>query len=220
MISLLFRIFVPASVAGYTIDIRDVSYAKGSLFNFYAYSLEFSTVDMTAVALQSGGQIRAMFDGPFNAFIVTNLYPFLYGIPRIFFPWKPEGFYDFSYAISAMLTGGDYREAEVGYASTIVGTSLILGGVAGVLIVLFALGVLVERVDRANQFANWTTRRIFGYSFVLSLVFHFFRQGTLGWAFVVGVVQQYGFVIGVLLLLIFTRSPRIINRPRGLTSNV
>jgi len=204
--SLLFRILGPARIAGYNTDLASVSYAHGSIFRFYAYSLEFSTVEMTTVAIRAGDFIRQSFGGFTNALVTTNLYPFLYGIPRAVFPWKPNGFYDVSYGINGVLTGQLYSNTDVGFATTVVGTSYIFANAVGVTVALAATGLAVRRVDRSLNLQNWSTARIIGYAVLLNLVFHFFRQGTLGWTFIVGVVQQYGFLIGFLMLIWWSKA--------------
>jgi hypothetical protein len=42
---------------------------------------------------------------------------------------------------------------------------------------------------------------------VLMCVFHFFRMGTLAWTFLIGVLQQDGFLLGALALTIAASVP-------------
>jgi hypothetical protein len=206
--SLLFRILAPARIGGYNIDLATTHYAHGSLLRFYAYSLEFSTLEMSSVAISAGRSIRDSFGGAEQAFITSNLSPFLYGVPRAVFPWKPTGFYDLSYGVSGVLSGQSYSSTHVGYASTLVGTSQILAGPAGVILAFFAFGVVTRLIDRRLRQEAWTATGVIAYAAILNIVFHFFRQGTLGWTFIVAVVLQYGFLLGLLVLILIERNAR------------
>jgi hypothetical protein len=208
MCSLLFRILAPARIGGYHLDLANADYAHGSLIRFYAYSLEFSTLEMSSVAISAGSSIRDSFGGAEQAFITSNLSPFLYGVPRAVFPWKPTGFYDLSYGVSGVLSGQSYSSAHVGYATTLVGTSQILAGAAGVILAFFAFGIVTRLIDRRLRQEPSTATGVIAYAAILNIVFHFFRQGTLGWTFIVAVVQQYGFLLGLLVLILIERNAR------------
>lgn len=194
------RVFLPASIVGYNINLDNVAYAQGSALQFYLYSLEFSSVEMISVAMLSRQDIVNMFDGPWNAFITTNLEPFLYSVPRLMWPGKPDAFYDLSYGVSAALGATPFEDPTVGYASTIIGTSYLLGGVIGVIVTMLLLGVLTGQVDRELMRMGWPVSTLIVYALILVIVFHLFRQGTLGWTFIVSITQSYG-AIGALLLL-------------------
>jgi hypothetical protein len=208
MASLLFRILAPARIGGYHIDLASTDYAHGSLLRFYAYSLEFSTLEMSSVAISAGRSIRESFGGAGQAFITSNLSPFLYGVPRAVFPWKPTGFYDLSYGVSGVVNGQNYSSMRVGYATTLVGTSEILAGPVGVILAFFAFGIATRIIDRRLGRKVWSSTQVVAYAVILNMVFHFFRQGTLGWTFIVAVVQQYGFLIGLFVLIIIERNAR------------
>jgi hypothetical protein len=202
MASLFFRIFLPAAVAHIRIDVSRVPWAHGSYLYFYLRSLEFSSVEMMSVALQSRPRLVAMFGGPWQAFYTTNLEPFLYGIPRAIFPWKPAAFYDLSQAISALVLGTNVGDANVGYASTFVGTSYIVGGLVLVVVASVAFGWFASTCDRTQLTPSRDASSVIWYALGLALTFQLFRQGTLGWTFIVTIVQQYGFIVAVLLIAV------------------
>jgi oligosaccharide repeat unit polymerase len=201
-ITLSARVFLPASVAGYAVNLNDVSYAQGSAWQFYLYSLEFASVEMISVAMQSRTMIVDFFGGTWDAMTVTNFESFLYSVPRGLWPGKPTAFYDLSYGISAALGATPFEDPTVGYASTLIGTSFLIGGVIGVLIAMFVLGFLTARIDRLLSRRRWTDTSVILYALALVVTFHLFRQGTLGWTFIVSIVQQYGAIAALLLLSI------------------
>ncbi|MEV8147982.1 O-antigen polymerase [Arthrobacter sp. NPDC080073] len=196
--TLFFRIFLPAASAGVGIDLNTVSYSGGSILAFYFYSLEFSTVEMMTVAIYGRQEINDLFGGPVQAFWETSIVPFTYVIPRTIWPDKPENIYDLSHGISAVSTGTPLQSV-VGYASTLVGTSYITAGIAGTIVAFLALGWLTARVDRNIMRTDWSVNTVLRYSFLLVVVFHLFRQGTIGWVFIIAVVQQLGFLAGIVL---------------------
>ncbi|GJF14835.1 hypothetical protein NGTWS1803_28450 [Mycolicibacterium cyprinidarum] len=207
-ITLMARAFVPASVLGYDIDLGNIAYSDGSIFRFYLYSLEFSSLEMISVAMLAGPQIIDMFGGTWNAITTTNFEPFLYSVPRALWPQKPDEFYDLSYGISAALGDTHFENPTVGYASTLIGTAYLLGGIICVIIAMFALGSLTARIDFRFSCRNQTDMSIILYAIALVVVFHLFRQGTLGWTFIVSIVQQYGTIAALLILAMHSRTVR------------
>lgn len=207
MVTLLVRIFVPASAAQADIDLNQVSYANGSIFAFYFNSLEFSTVEMITVATRSAGAIRDSFGGTANAFFQINVVPFSFGIPRALWLDKPDHYYDLSYAISSLLNHQRVEDASVGYVSTLVGSSLVFGGLPGLIGAFSAFGGVVVLADRSLLVEKWSNTRVITYAFVLMCSFHFFRMGTLSWTYLIGVLQQDGFLLGALALVLAELRP-------------
>ena len=207
LLTLFARIFLPLATAGVVVNLADVEYAGGSALAFYFYSLEFSTVEMISVAMNDAASIADLFGGPADAFAATNLVPFLYSVPRSIWPNKPEIIYDISYGISATLGATQFQDPTVGYASTIIGTAFVIGGVLGVIGAMAAFGFLSARADTLLRSPTWPVGRIFAYGLLLVLAFHFFRQGTLGWTFIVSIVQQYGFLLSVVIFSLIARRP-------------
>ncbi|MBB2991282.1 hypothetical protein FHR72_002766 [Mycolicibacterium iranicum] len=204
-ITLMARAFLPASVLGYDINLENVEYSGGSVVRFYLYSLEFSSLEMISVAMQAGDQINDLFGGAWNAVTTTNFEPFFYSVPRAVWPEKPTVFYDLSYGVSAVLGDTSFEDPTVGYASTLIGTSYIMGGIILVICAMFAFGYLTGRLDSSLNRPSPTEMSIVLYAIALVVVFHLFRQGTLGWTFIVSVVQQYG-AIGALIALAWPRT--------------
>jgi hypothetical protein len=189
-------------VAGYNVNLNDVSYAEGSAWQFYLYSLEFASVEMISVAMQSRSMIIDFFGGTWDALTVTNFESLLYSVPRGLWPGKPTSFYDLSYGISAALGATPFEDPTVGYASTLVGTSFLIGGVIGVIVAMVLLGFITARIDRLLSRRRWTDTSVIVYALALVVTFHLFRQGTLGWTFIVAIVQQYGAIAALLVLSI------------------
>lgn len=201
MASLFFRIFLPAALSNIGVDLSKVSYAEGSPLLFYLNSLEFSTLEMIDVSIQARQEIADMFGGRWQTFIQTWLTPATYAVPRTLWPDKPNDYYDVSYAVSSLVEGGRHETATVGYATTILGSSYVVAGIAGVVVSLILLGVLVRKFDNFWLTSGWSMGRAFSYSLMITFAFQLFRQGSVGWALVVSVVNQVGFIVGLLLIL-------------------
>lgn len=215
MATLLARVFLPAAQADIVINLDNVEHAHGSAVDFYFNSLEFSTTEMIAVAASSADEINSSLGGHVEAFVTTNLEPFTYAIPRALYPAKPESYIDMSHGISASVDNTDIHYATVGYACTLIGTSFITAGVIGVLAVFTLLGYLTRRYDESHLDLPRSFGALVRHALVLTFLFHFMRQGTLGWTFLVAVFQQYGFLIGALMLrdrLAPLTAPRIVAR--------
>jgi hypothetical protein len=215
MATLLSRVFLPASQGDIVINLDDVEYAHGSPVDFYFNSLEFSTTEMIAVAATSADEINASLGGNAEAFVTTNLVPFTYAVPRALYPEKPEAFIDMSHGISASVENSDIHYATVGYACTLIGTSYITAGVVGVLAVFTLLGYLTRRYDESHLDLPGSFGALVCHAVVLTVLFTYMRQGTLGWTFLVAVFQQYGFLIGAVMLrdrLAPRPAPRLVAR--------
>lgn len=206
--TLMARVFLPASVQGYNINLNNVAYADGSVVQFYLYSLEFATTEMISVAILSRQDIIDMFGGTWDAMFTTNFEPFLYSVPRALWPGKPTELYDLSYGISAALGATPFEDPTVGYASTLIGTSYLIGGIIGVIAAMFAVGLLTARIDLLLARQHWTDMSTILYAIGLVVVFHLFRQGTLGWTFIVSIVQQYGAITALLVLAMISKPIR------------
>lgn len=205
MTTLLTRILVPATQNGTVVNFDKIPYAEGSILRFYFYSLEFSSVEMMTVTQVSRDNITAMFGGVWETIIQTNLTPILFTIPRAIWPGKPTEIYDVSYAVSSTLDGTKLAPNDVGYASTYIGTTYIFAGVVGVVLGSVFLGWLSARVDMAFTSRSMSPISIIFYALMITVTFHAFRQGTVGWTFIVSIIQQYGLVIGVLAITLFRR---------------
>lgn len=203
MTTLLTRILVPASQSGTVVNFDKIPYAEGSIFRFYFYSLEFSSVEMMTVTQVSRENITAMFGGAWETLVQTNITPILFTIPRAIWPGKPTEIYDVSYAVSSTLDGTKLAPNDVGYASTYIGTSYIFAGIVGVVLASVLLGWISARVDMAFTRRLTSPVSIIFYALMITITFHAFRQGTVGWTFIVSIIQQYGLVLGVLAITLF-----------------
>ncbi|KTS60050.1 hypothetical protein NS206_12105 [Microbacterium testaceum] len=202
MATLLFRVYAPAETAGIQIDLNQVPYARGSILLFYLNSLEFSTVEMMTVVIQNSQQIISQFGTSENAFLQLYVFPALYTVPRAIWFNKPDQIFDLSYSVSSAILGRRAEDSNVGYVTTLIGNSYLLGGLLSALVTFAAFGLCCVAIDRSASRATVSVARVFGTAVLLVLVFHFFRMGTLAWTFLIGVVQQYGFLLGTILLVI------------------
>jgi len=200
MSTLLLRVFLPASVANINIELQNVPYARGSVVQFYFYSLEFATVEMIAVSMQSGEPIVELFGGRSAAFVTTNLTPFTYAIPRAVFPPKPSVYYDLSYGVSSAVQGVGLADTTTGFASTLIGTSYIIGSGFGTVAAFLIVGFVVRMYDSYAVRGRVTFTSLVRHALVLTVAFQLFRQGTLGWTFIVAIFQNFGFILGALAL--------------------
>jgi len=207
MVTLLTRILVPASQNGTVVDFEKIPYAQGSVLKFYFYSLEFSSVEMMTVTRVSANKITNMFGGIWESFFQTNVTPILFTIPRAIWQGKPTEIYDVSYAISSALDGTQLSSTDVGYASTYIGTSFVFGGLTGVAVSSVLLGWLTARIDIEFTDRVLSPPAVIAYALFITIAFHAFRQGTIGWTFIVSIIQQYGLLLGVLAIMLFRQPP-------------
>ncbi len=215
-LSLMYRVYAPASIIGLEIDLNQVSWAQGSLIKFYLFSLEFSTFEVFTVALNESARIVELLGTRFEAIYTTNIVPLSYFIPRILWAEKPLSYVDMAHAYRAFLLGGPL-DAGGGIAATILGTSWSLGGPLGYLTTMFGLGRLCHVIDAsAPSRHRVSTTRICFYALAMVTIFHLFRQGTLAWTAIIVVMQQSGLIVGFLMLA-FANS-RLIKRQKAWTS--
>ena len=201
MLSLFGRVFLPASLSDATIDLNAVTWANGSIIRFYLYSLELSTFEMTTVSIQKADVLCSMFGGVLEAFYTANVEPFLYIIPRAIWAGKPSQLHDVAHAVAAYVFSTNLDVTTLGLNSTIIGASWTLGGSLGLTASMLGFGWCCATLDlKSLSPEKLTPRQIIRYAFYLTLVFHTYRQGTLGWVFLITVVSQSGLLLGFTLL--------------------
>lgn len=215
-VTLMYRIYAPASISDVSIDLHQVPWAEGSLFRFYFFSLEFSTFETLTVNLFDREKIVRLFGGSFEAFLVTNIEPISYLVPRVYWSGKPLIFYDLSHANRAFMLGGGMDEGG-GIASTILGTSWTIAGPFGQLIAVVGLAAFSAVVDGAKAIRGIPSpKALIVYCFLIMLVFHLFRQGTLGWTLIIVVSQHIGIIIGFFAIIaLLQKNPHAVYRPRN-----
>lgn len=211
-LTLMFRIYMPLYFAGdlSNFDISDVPWANDSIWLFYFNSLEFSFFELTAAAFIDHEAIDRILGGPLLAFYRPHIEPILYIIPRVIWAGKPENLVDISHAMSAIIFNNDITLSSFGIATGLTGTSYILGGIIGFTLAFFFLGLMCRRIDKiyiSNRYSGETVSpmRIVWLAFWLMIVFHLFRQGTIGWVFMITIVQQLGILIGFAAISILPR---------------
>ena len=203
---MFFRIFLPASLGNIAIDLRAVHWAQGSTLSFYFRSLEFSGFELLTLSISAPERILQVLGGYWATLYKANLEPFLYIVPRVLWSGKPTQFLDISHGVAIVVFGGGIGRNVFGIAPLLVGTSWIMGGILGLSGAFSGLGWLSAKFDlfiRRRQSPN--TIEILIYANMLVLVFEIFRQGTLGWIFLLALNTQFGFSIAFLCLEVLTR---------------
>lgn len=198
--TLMYRIYAPATLTDVNIDLYQVPWAEGSLLRFYFFSLEFSTFETLSVNLFDRDKIIRLFGGGLQAFYVTNIEPMTYLIPRVYWPDKPTVYYDLSHANRAFMLGGGMDDGG-GVAATILGTSWTIAGPIGQFIAIAGLAAFCAMVDGARAVRGIPSpKSLIVYCFLIMLVFHLFRQGTLGWTLIIVVSQHVGMILGFFVI--------------------
>lgn len=200
-VSLMARVYLPSSFSGSTINLDAVGWSQGSLFRFYSNSLEFASYELTAHIIQNSDRILSYFGDWVTAVYRTNFEPLLFAIPRAIWPEKPEIFVDYGHAVTASVFGMSLENSRYGIAATIVGVSWGFGGLAGLVISMSLLGWMCGACD--NKYlssARPSVNQLIIYAYLIMIMFHFFRQATIGWLFMIVIIQQYGLIIGLVLI--------------------
>jgi len=163
-------------------------FATGSIFtgdavtiatqpaSFYLNSAELSVFDMTMMAVHDRAAILHSIGGPVWGGLVHNLAPVLYIVPRFVWPNKPV-FTDVGVLFYERAMGG---VAIQGFAVGIVGGLYLFGGLVGVGLGMFMVGVFFRWVY--DSLRPWLKKpwQVLLYSVFLWMAFIFLRFGTLG----------------------------------------
>lgn len=205
--SLMARIYLPVIFNDLEINLDRVPWAEGSLIRFYFLSLEFSTFEAFALSIFYDNQIVALLGDTATAFYRTNLEPLLFLVPRTIWPGKPEAFVDVSHAVRVVMLGGSV-ENGTGIASTLLGTSWALGNIVGLSAAMLSTGFASSFFDKNARFKQMSLFQVITYSFVLVLLFNFFRQGTFGWTILTVFIQQAGLLLGFFIIYVAKRYVR------------
>jgi hypothetical protein len=212
--SLMFRIYLPAQAADVEINLYHVRWANGSLLSFYFLSLEFGSFEVLTLAIENSENVINLFGNQINAFYITNIQPLLYFIPRILWPGKPDTLIDLAHAYRIFVLGGSLTSGG-GINGTLVATSWTFGGPIGVGVAMAASGYFASAMDAARKVKGLLSPMgVVWYAFGIVVVFHMFRQGTLGWTVMIVVFQQLGMFVAFPLLWFADRVPRSQPRPR------
>lgn len=199
--SLFSRVFVPANLSYVNIDLQSVHWAQGSLLRFYLYSLEFSYFEMLTLIVFDSHGILDFLGGYWTALYRANLEPFLYVVPRAVWPGKPALFMDVSHGITLALEGGGMTNETGGINSTLIGTSWAFGGIVGVVIGMLLLSWVAARSDNFLRLGHKVSSfDIIVFANMVVIVFHLFRQGTIGWVFLIFVTSQFSFIFATAVI--------------------
>ncbi|PHR21886.1 MAG: hypothetical protein COA41_01925 [Sphingopyxis sp.] len=198
-VSLMARIYLPLIFNNLEIDLNRVSWAQGSVIRFYFLSLEFATFEAFALSIFYDNQIVALLGDTATAFYRTNLEPLLFFVPRAIWLGKPDTFVDMSHAVRAIMVGGPVEEGP-GIASTLLGTSWALGNIVGLSAAMLSTGFVAAFFDKNARFLQMSLFQVIQYSFIIVLMFQFFRQGTFGWTILTVLIQQAGLLLGFFVI--------------------
>lgn len=175
--ALLFMRSLGPLLANRGVSLRDVP-ADVALapVEFYLNSPDLAVFDMTMLATQDRAALLREIGGAFSGGIQYNVLPFTYVIPRALWPGKPV-FSDLGAVFYQHSEGG--RE-DVGFAVGIVGGLYLFGGVIGVLLGMFVVGLLFRMLY--DWLAPWRRdpRNVFLYGIAIWTIFHLLRFGEVG----------------------------------------
>lgn len=202
MVTLAARIFLPAYLAGAEV----LDFARWGLVKKFALaqlSADLGFFDSTAVAVFRANDILAKFDGWWNAFYRPNFEPFLYAIPRFIWPSKPDHLVDVAIAMRAVIFGGTLRSTDIGVGVGLIGTSWLYGAIFGLVAGMAILAWAATFVDRFLEKMHFASPgRILIFASSCTVLFHLYRQGTLGWTFL-NFFQTGSAFLGTSLFLIY-----------------
>jgi len=207
------RIFLPAYAAGITV----LNFARLDIVRKFAIRMlsgDISFFDATVVGIYGREAVLAKFGGWWDTFYRPNLEPFLYAIPRVIWPWKPENLVDVSTALRAITQGVPLEKAVGGFGIGLVGTAWIYGEFIGL---VFCMGVLswsAVFVDRFLVKMHYASPgRILIFAVSATVLFHLYRQGSLGWCFLSFFQTMAVFWLTIVLLIYLNgrRSSRVLS---------
>lgn len=199
---LLMRILGPHIVRGGLSGNEHIAELLLRPLQFYLDTPELAIFDMTMLAIQDRGPLLHEIGGPFWGGLQYNLSSVAYLIPRFLWPAKPV-FSDLGQVFYQWSVGGS---ADVGFSVGIVGGLYLFGGVIGLLLGMFLVGIAFQWAYRILQPWNRDPVQVFLYGIFFWMAFQFLRFGTLGFTILFFIQFQ---LVGVLAaLILFNR-----NRP-------
>ncbi len=217
MATLAGRIFLPAYLAG----INVVNFARWDLVRTFAVKLLSADVgffDSTVLAIYGREQVIDRIGGWWAALYRPNIETFYYMIPRVIWPSKPAIFMDISIAFRSIMEGTPLNRTLGGNGVGFVGTSWIYGRLLGLICGMALLGWAASIVDRFLPKMHYASPgRILVFAVSLMVLFHFYRQGSLGWTFLT--FFQTGLVFWLASLIVTYQAGARIARRRFLPEN-
>lgn len=209
------RVFLPAFAAGVTV-LNWTQLDVVRKFAIKMLSADIAYFDATVVAIYGREAVLAKFGGWWGAFYRPNIEPFLYVVPRAIWPWKPESLADMSTALRAIEYGVLLGKAEGGFGIGLIGTAWIYGEFLGLVFCMALLGWAAVFVDRFLVNTHRASAgRILIFAVSATVLFHVYRQGTLGWVFLNFFQTALVFYLTTIALICFanqkgqTRSSRM-----------
>jgi hypothetical protein len=207
LLTLFGRIFVPAYFAN--VDIFTV--ANGNVIKNFVVRLlsaDNNYFDATGVAIYGTKDILAKFGGWWSAFVEPNILPLTYFMPRAFWPSKPEVYYDLGAALRAIQIGTPLRLTEGGNGISLTGSAWVYGGPIGLIIGMALLAWAACQVDRFLLKMHYASPvRILVFAISATMLFLFYRQGTIGFLFLDFAQTALVFWLTVLALAYLSAEP-------------
>lgn len=184
MATLAGRIFLPAYAAGVTL----FSLSRLDLLRKFAIRLlstDIAFFDATAAGIYGKQAIIMKFGGWWNMLYRPNLEVASYAIPRFLWPGKPDNLVDVSTALLSIIEGIPLDKAQGGFGIGLIGTSWLYGGAIGLIIGMALLAMAASFVDRfLYKMHSASATRILTFAISATMLFHLYRQGTVGWVFI------------------------------------
>jgi hypothetical protein len=183
VLTLFGRILLPAYLAH--IDL--FGNAGSSAFRTFVIHLmatDTGYFDGNLIAIYGAQDIIAKFGGWWDAFARPNLIPLIYLIPRFVWPSKPDDFIDLGAALYAIQSGVPLTMVRGGAGLCLTGSAWIYGGLFGLTCAMALLGWAAHFVDRfLAQMHRASPSRILIFAVSAMVLFHLYRQGTIGFTF-------------------------------------
>ncbi len=212
-VSLAGRILVPAYLAHVNVFNAAQSDA-GWKFMVYSVSIDLNLFDGMVVAVAGKEDIIAKFGGWRDSFYRPNFEPLTYAVTRILWPGKPGNLVDVATALRAVEIGTSLEKTIGGTGLGLIGTTWMWGKLFGLVIGMGIFGWAVSFVDRFVRKMHYASPgRIMIFAVCVTATFHFFRQGSLGWAFLAFFQTETVFWLTALLLLYVSSRPQFLRPP-------
>jgi len=213
MATLAGRIFLPAYAAGITL-VKLAQFDQLRKFGIRLLSTDVAFFDATAAGIYGKQAIIMKFGGWWNMIYRPNLEVISYAIPRFLWPGKPDNLVDVSTALLSIIEGLPLDKTQGGFGIGLIGTSWLYGGGLGLVFGMALLAMAAAFVDRfLLKTHRASATRILTFAISATMLFHLYRQGTVGWVFINFFQTSATFWLTVITLAYLVSSRRVHVRP-------